>query len=98
MLSGYSVQIPAKPRPCSFPKNMGNKTLLECCYDNVWGNGHPLSNPDCLNSQKYTTQGIQGEMLEEIRVILHAPNPDVQRSLLSGNSSELMASSDVFND
>ena len=30
----------------SFLKNTGSKTLLECCYDDVWGNRIPLLNPD----------------------------------------------------
>ena len=92
---GILCKFQQNPGLAAFLKNTGNKTLLECCYDNVWGNGHPLSDPDCLNSHKYTSQGIQGEMLEEVREILRAPNHDVQRSLLSGNSSELIASSDV---
>ena len=50
----------------AFLKNTGDKTLLECCYDTVWGNGIPLSSPDCIKSNKYKYQGIQGEMLEEI--------------------------------
>ena len=86
------------PGLAAFLKNTGNKTLLECCYNNVWGNGHPLSDPDCLNPQCYTVQGIQGEMLEEIRELLRNPTVNVQHSLLSGNSSELMSGSDVFND
>ena len=95
---GILCKFQQNPGLAAFLKNTGDKTLLECCYDNVWGNGHPLSDPDCLNSQKYTTQGIQGEMLEEVRAILRTHNHDVQRSLLSGNSSELMASSEVFNN
>ena len=45
-------------------KNTGTKTILECCYDEVWGNGIPLLNPDCINPKKFTKQGILGSMLE----------------------------------
>ena len=67
---GILCKFQQNPGLAAFLKNTGNKTLLECCYDNIWGNGHPLSDPDCLNSQIYTKQGIQGEMLEEVRDIL----------------------------
>ena len=45
----------------------GNKTIVESARDHLWGTGVPLSDPDCLNTTKWTTQGILGELLEEIR-------------------------------
>ena len=54
----------------SFLKNTGTKTILECCYDEVWGNGIPLSNPDCIKPKKFKNQGILGSMLEHMREIL----------------------------
>ena len=54
----------------AFLKSTYNKTILECCYDKVWGNGYPLSNPQCIDPTIYKSQGILGEMLEEIRSIL----------------------------
>ena len=54
----------------AFLKNTGSRTLLECCYDKVWGNGYPLSDPKCIDPDTYESQGILGEMLEEIRTIL----------------------------
>ena len=54
----------------AFLKNTGSKTLSECCYDKVWGNGYPLSDPKCIDPNTYDSQGILGEMLEEIRAIL----------------------------
>ena len=51
----------------SYLKNTGTKTLLECSYDDVWGNGIPLSNPKCINPAKYKHQGILGSMLEQVR-------------------------------
>ena len=54
----------------SFLKNTGTKTILECCYNEVWGNGIPLSNPDCINPKKFTNQGILGSMLEHVQKVL----------------------------
>ena len=70
----------------AFLKNTGNKTLLKCCYDTVWGNGIPLSSPDCIKTNKYKYQGLQGEMLEEIRAILQSAAPVHVESALCGNN------------
>ena len=61
-----------------FLKNTSTKTILERCYDDVWGNGIPLSNPDYINPTKFKKQGILGSMLEQVRDILREqqPNPD----------------------
>ena len=37
----------------AFLKNTGEKTIVECCYDETWGNGLPLSNPMCINPKSY---------------------------------------------
>ena len=44
----------------------GNKRIVECSNDNFWGIGVPINKPDCLDQSKWTTQGILGEILEEI--------------------------------
>ena len=54
----------------SFLKNTGTKMILECCYNEVWGNGLPLSNPDRINPKKYKSQGILGSTLEQVRETL----------------------------
>ena len=69
----------------AFLKNTGDKILLECCYDKIWGNGIPLSSPDCIVTNKYKHQGIQGEMLEEIWAILCSMLLYHVESILSGN-------------
>ena len=51
----------------NFLKSTGTRTILECCYDNVWGNGYPLSDPDFINPDKYAKQGIMGSILEHVR-------------------------------
>ena len=72
----------------AFLINTGSKTLLECCYDKVWGNGYPLSDPKCIDPDTYDSQGILGEMLEEIRSILTI-TPENAHSTTSVLSSAL---------
>ena len=43
------------------------KTLIECSFDRIWGNGIPLGDRSCLDRQKWHNIGILGEMLMEIR-------------------------------
>ena len=44
-----------------------NKTLVECSFDRIWGNGIPLGDRSCMDRQKWYNVGILGEMLMEIR-------------------------------
>ena len=59
----------------TFLRNTGSKILVECCYDDIWGNGYPLSNADCINPDVYSTRGIMGPLLEKVRDVLNNP-PD----------------------
>ena len=45
----------------------GNRVIVECCKDAVWGNGVPLHDDKCLDQSLWVHQGIMGEILEEIR-------------------------------
>ena len=45
----------------------GEKTLVESSYDDTWGTGLPLSDPDCLNKSKWKSIGILGRILMSIR-------------------------------
>ena len=45
----------------------GNKILVEACYDNIWGTGKTLSDPDCLTQSKWPSYGILGRILMKIR-------------------------------
>ena len=45
----------------------GNKKIVECASDHLWGNGMPLGDPSRLDSTKWFSQGILGQMLECIR-------------------------------
>ena len=60
-------------------KSTGNKTLVESCYDPLWGTGLPLKAKDCLNSEKWLNIGILGEILMEIRD-QHLPSENMDYS------------------
>ena len=45
----------------------GRKNIVECLADRLWGTGIPLNDPLCLDSSKWITQGIMGQILESIR-------------------------------
>ena len=44
-----------------------NKEIVECATDKVWGTGYALAKPDCLDRSRWTSPGILGEILTEIR-------------------------------
>ena len=47
------------------------KTIVESANDRVWGTGTTLGNPECLNCDRWVSQGILGELLEEVRSQQH---------------------------
>ena len=47
------------------------KTIVESANNRVWGTGMTLGNPECLNRDKWISQGILGELLEEVRAKQH---------------------------
>ena len=42
----------------------GQKTIVECTLDRLWGTGIPLNDSNCLDSSKWISQGIMGQILE----------------------------------
>ena len=48
-------------------RKTGGKTIVEGTKDEVWGSGQPLDSVYCLDQSKWTSQGIMGEILSEIR-------------------------------
>ena len=51
----------------------GDKTLVECCKDADWGTGIPLYADNPLDNSNWQSQGLLGEILESVRLILHEP-------------------------
>ena len=95
---GLLSKFQQNPGLSSFLRNTGNKTILECCYDDVWGNGLPLGDPRCLDPKVYEKQGILGFMLENIRhelnntplpcqELAHMDVTENNSSIISGNHS-----------
>ena len=54
------------PREVLLQKTHGKK-IVECTKDSIWGCGMPLKDENCLESTKWTSQGIMGKLLQEIR-------------------------------
>ena len=100
---GLLEKFKQNPGLCAFLKNTGNKTILECCYDEVWGNGIPLTNPKCIDPDSYKQQGILGEMLErirqEVRLLENSTSikPDRPQAMqsINGNNIKESISSDM---
>ena len=58
----------------------GNKTIIECTKDTVWGCGIALHDENCLTKTKWTNQGIMGEILQEIRAELQYLVPTLHQA------------------
>ena len=52
-----------------------DETLAEASYDELWGTGKPFFHKDCMIRSKWTSTGILGEMLMEIRAKLRPSTP-----------------------
>ena len=61
----------------------GDKTIVECCADPVWGNGIPLNDENCLDKRRWSGQGLMGEMLEEVRDYLRRSTTITAESVTS---------------
>ena len=48
-------------------KKTANKMIVECANDRLWGNGKALSEESCLNRDMWISQGILGQILEDVR-------------------------------
>ena len=44
----------------------GNKRIVECATDHLWATGLPLNDPSSLDDTKWISQGILGQILENI--------------------------------
>ena len=77
---GIRSKFLQNPGIASFLRNTGTRTIIECCYDDIWGNGKPLSDPNCINPSSYTNQGILGEILERIRDELNNQSTTLEKT------------------
>ena len=65
-----------------------NKTIVECANDRLWGNGNALSEESCLNRDTWVSQGILGQILEDIRIEFVSSGPPM--SIHQNMSTPLM--------
>ena len=64
-----------------------NKTLVECSFDRIWGNGIPLGDRSCMDRQKWYNVGILGEMLMEIRSQLRNQMSEMDDALMDATET-----------
>ena len=51
------------------------KTIIEATKDDIWGTGTAIHSPNCLLRNKWVSQGIMGEILQELRDEIRKTNP-----------------------
>ena len=73
---GISAKFFQNPDLAKMFEMTGNKSLVEACYEKLWGTGIPLHHLDCLNQEKWYNKGIMSEMLDEIRTELYGIRGD----------------------
>ena len=66
-VKGLTAKFDQNPKLKALLLSTGDKMLVECSWDRVWGTGYPLSKPDCLDSTNWEKQGILGSMLMTVR-------------------------------
>ena len=64
-----------------------NKTIVECANDRLWGNGKALSEESCLNRDVWITQGILGQILENVRAEFSSSQSSIPTVPLPPDSS-----------
>ena len=64
---GIAAKFVQNPNLGNMLKNTGNLFLIESSFNSTWGTGVPLHRDDCLNKNNWTSTGILGELLMDIR-------------------------------
>ena len=68
----------------------GNKTIIQSCYDRLWGTGIPLHDDRWAQQDMWSNQGILGEMLETSRSFLSTQSANNQNDSSSTNETSSM--------
>ena len=76
-IKGLTAKFDQNPKLRAILLSTGDKTLVECSWDRVWGTGYPLSRPDCLDSNNWESRGLLGNLLMAVHEKLK-PVPPVQ--------------------
>ena len=70
---GLLAKFEQNPLLAKLLNSTGNRTIVECCKDTDWGTGVPLYAENPLDNTKWHSQGLLGEILESVRLILREP-------------------------
>ena len=70
---GLLAKFEQNPILAKLLDSTGNKTIVECCKDTDWGTGVLLYAENPLDNSKWHSQGLLGEILETVKLILREP-------------------------
>ena len=93
---GIQAKFEQNPDIMKVLLSTGNKRIVESARDTLWGTGFVLGSDECLDSSKWTTRGIMGAILEEIRYI-YRPS-DAQQESSSFNMTPMQTSLPLHSD
>ena len=93
---GIQAKFEQNPDIMKVLLSTGNKRIVESARDTLWGTGYVLGSDECLDSSKWTTRGIMGPILEEIRTI-HHPS-DAQQDSIPFNMTSMQTSLPLHSD
>ena len=88
--TGIQAKFEQNPDLMKILLSTGNKRIVESARDKLWGTGFVLGSEECLDSSKWTTRGIMGEILEHVRSI-YQPR-DIQYPTASFNMGPMRSS------
>ena len=72
-IKGLTAKFDQNPNLRKLLINTGDKKLIECSWDGVWGTGCPLNRTDCLNPDNWESEGLLGKLLMAVRERLKGP-------------------------
>ena len=70
---GIKAKFEQNPTILKLLVSTGEKGLVECAYDRLWGNGIPLQDENCLDNDKWSGDNLLGTILMRVR----AANKDI---------------------
>ena len=70
---GISAKFEQNPNLLNLLKSTGNKCIVECAYDRLWGCGIPLNEENCFEEAEWSGDNLLGKILMRIR----ARNTDI---------------------
>ena len=65
--AGITAKFVQNPIILKLLISTGNKCLVECAYDKLWGNGIPLHDENCFDTECWSGENLLGNILMKIR-------------------------------